>query len=162
VKHHCVTLHDLKAPMYLLLKLKICKLPNCCETYFALSAYAYLFTLPMHDMTTNRVYFSRTKSFGRKFMTLLHHNTLIKIKYFYQWQLVWLNYLTQMTTPLGNCDIDFFNFCHWKVQNFEILNLSKRSQNFAVIFWKYWKRNQKSTKYFKISRKPRVIPMKFH
>ncbi len=38
---------------------------------------------------------------------------------------------------LGNCDIDFFYFPHWKVWNFEISNLFKRSQNFAVIFWKY-------------------------
>ena len=59
-----------------------------------------------------------------------------------------------------NCDIDFFNFRHRKVRNFEILNLFERSWTFAVIFWKYWKWNQKSTKYFKISQKPRV-PLKF-
>jgi hypothetical protein len=62
---------------------------------------------------------------------------------------------------LGNCDIDFFNFCHWKMRSFEILNLFKRSQNFAVIFQKYLKQNRKSTKYFKISWMCRVIPMKF-
>ncbi len=63
---------------------------------------------------------------------------------------------------LGNCDIDFFNFRHWKVRNFKISNLFQRSQNFAVIFLKYLKQNWKSTKYFEISQKPRVIPLKFH
>ncbi len=63
-------------------------------------------------------------------------------------------YLTQalsmciLQSQLGNCDIDFFNFCHHKVQNFEILKIN---QNFAVIFWKYQK--QKRT---------RVTPWKFH
>ncbi len=51
---------------------------------------------------------------------------------------------------------------HQKVWNLEILNLSERNQNFGVIFWKYQKRNQKSTKFFKTSRKPRVLPLKFH
>ncbi len=63
---------------------------------------------------------------------------------------------------VGNCDIDFFNFCHWKVWNFEILSLLERNRNFAVIFQKYQKRNRKSTKYFKTSQKPRVISLKFH
>ncbi len=62
---------------------------------------------------------------------------------------------------LGNCDIDFFNFPHRKVWNFKILILFKRNWCFAVIFWKYWKRNQKCTKYFKTSQKSRVIPLKF-
>jgi hypothetical protein len=55
----------------------------------------------------------------------------------------------------------FFNFRHWKVQNFEILNLFNRNWNFAVIFRKYWEQNWKSTKYFAISWKPRVIRLKF-
>ncbi len=63
---------------------------------------------------------------------------------------------------LANCNIDFLNFRHRKVRNFEILNLFKRNWNFAVIFQKYWKQNQKSTKYFIISWKPRVIQLKFH
>ncbi len=67
-----------------------------------------------------------------------------------------------MNDQLGNCDIDFFNFRHQKVRNFEISNLFERSQNFAVIFCKYLKQNWKSTKYFEISQKPRVIPLKFH
>ncbi len=62
---------------------------------------------------------------------------------------------------LGNCDIDFFNFRQQKVHNFEISDLFKRNRNFAFIFWKYAKRNQKSTKYFKTSQKPRIIPLKF-
>ncbi len=56
---------------------------------------------------------------------------------------------------LGNCDIDFLNFRHRQIQNFKILNLYKQNQNSGVIFWKYWKQNQKSTKYFKTSQKPR-------
>ncbi len=62
---------------------------------------------------------------------------------------------------LGNCDIDFLNFCHCQVQNFKIFNLYKWNLNFGVIFQKYWKQNGKSTKYFKTSQKPRVIPLKF-
>ncbi len=56
----------------------------------------------------------------------------------------------------------FINFCHWKVRNFEILNQFVRNQNFAVIFRKYRKQNWKSSKYFKTSWKPKVIPLKFH
>jgi hypothetical protein len=67
-----------------------------------------------------------------------------------------------LAKKLGNCNIDFFNVRHQKVQKFEISNLFKRSWNFAVIFWKYLKRNWKSTKYFEILWKPRVIPLKFH
>jgi len=40
---------------------------------------------------------------------------------------------------LGNCDIDFFNFCRCKVQNFKILNLYKWNQNFRGIFWNFTK-----------------------
>jgi hypothetical protein len=58
--------------------------------------------------------------------------------------------------------LTFFIFRHRKVQNFEISKLFERSWNFAVIFGKYLRQNQKSTKYFKISPKPRVIPLKFH
>ncbi len=35
---------------------------------------------------------------------------------------------------LGNCDIDFYNFRHRKVQNFEISNQFKRHRKFTVIF----------------------------
>ena len=35
---------------------------------------------------------------------------------------------------IGNCDIDFYNFCHRKVWNFEISNQFERHQNFTVIF----------------------------
>jgi hypothetical protein len=41
--------------------------------------------------------------------------------------------------PLGNCDIDFFNFCHHLVWNFKILNQSEWDQNFTVNFWKHRK-----------------------
>jgi hypothetical protein len=54
--------------------------------------------------------------------------------------------LLKLDLDLGNCDIDFFNFRHSKVQNFQISNLFERNWNFAVIFWKYRKRNRKSTK----------------
>jgi hypothetical protein len=37
----------------------------------------------------------------------------------------------------GNCDIDFYNFCHRKVQNFEIQ--FERHQNVALIFRRYQK-----------------------
>ncbi len=63
---------------------------------------------------------------------------------------------------IGNCNSDFLSFRHCQVWNFEILNLFEQNQNFAVIFQKYHKRNQKSTKYFPTSWKPSVIPMKFH
>jgi hypothetical protein len=46
------------------------------------------------------------------------------------------------------CDIDFFNFRHCQVWNFKILNLFEQNQDFAVIFQKYQKWNQKSRKYF--------------
>ncbi len=62
---------------------------------------------------------------------------------------------------LDNCDIDFLKFRHCQVQNFKIFNLYKWNRNFGVIFRKYWKQNGKSTKYFKTSQKPRVIPLKF-
>jgi len=62
---------------------------------------------------------------------------------------------------VGNCNIDFLNFCHPQVQNFEISNLYKRNWNFGVIFRKYRKQNWKSTKYFATSWKPSVIPLKF-
>jgi hypothetical protein len=63
---------------------------------------------------------------------------------------------------VGNCNIDFLNFCHRQVRNFKISNLYKRKWNFGAIFWKYWKQNWKSTKYFTTSRKPSVIALKFH
>ncbi len=40
----------------------------------------------------------------------------------------------QRHSLLGTCDIDFYNFRHLKVQNFETLNQFKRHQNFTVIF----------------------------
>ena len=64
----------------------------------------------------------------------------------------WMN--LEEDIGLGNCDIDFLNFCHRQVWNFKILNLYKRNQNFGVIFW--------TTKYFATSWKPSVIPLKFH
>ncbi len=48
----------------------------------------------------------------------------------------------------GNCNVDFFNFCHCQVLNFKISNQSTRDWNFAVNFWKHQK--QKITKYNKI------------
>ncbi len=64
-------------------------------------------------------------------------------------------------TKIGNCDIDFLNFHHLQVRNFEISNLYERNWNFGVIFLKYQKRKWKSTKCFKASQKPSVIPLKF-
>ncbi len=53
---------------------------------------------------------------------------------------------------LGNCDIDFFNFCHHQVQNFLILNWSEQNQNFDVNFQNQQKQQQKLTKNIKIKR----------
>ncbi len=50
-------------------------------------------------------------------------------------------YSIKLSLLLGNCDIDFFNFRHYQVQNFEILNRSEKDQNFVVNFQK----NQKHT-----------------
>jgi hypothetical protein len=47
---------------------------------------------------------------------------------------------------LGNCDIDFFNFCHRQLQNFPIWNHSKWGPNFAVNFWNHHRQKQKLTK----------------
>ncbi len=57
---------------------------------------------------------------------------------------------------IGNCNIDFFNFCYRKVGNFENSNLIK-NQNFAIIFRKYQNRNRKSTKYFESLQKPEIL-----
>jgi hypothetical protein len=62
---------------------------------------------------------------------------------------------------VGTCDIDFFNFHHCQVQNFEILNLLEQNQNFAVNFWKYQQQNQKSTKYIVTEWKQRIISIQF-
>ncbi len=73
--------------------------------------------------------------------------------------------LQQNVLELGNCNIDFFNFCHCQVWNFKILNQSERNQNFAINFWKHRKRKQKLTKYIETERKQTIIPqnfMKFH
>ncbi len=69
--------------------------------------------------------------------------------------------VTHSKMPLGNCDIDFFNFCHCQVQNFDISNLFKQNRNFAVYFWKHRKRNWKSTKYIATEQKQCIIPIKF-
>ncbi len=66
----------------------------------------------------------------------------------------------EVLSKLGNCDFDFFNFCHCQVWNFEILNQSKRNQNFAINFWKYQKQKRKSTKYL-ASTKQSIIPINF-
>ena len=42
-----------------------------------------------------------------------------------------------MRSKVGNCDIDFLNFHHSQVLNFEISNLFQQHQIFAVNFWKY-------------------------
>ncbi len=66
-------------------------------------------------------------------------------------------------SPLvGKWDIEFFNFCHCQVQNFEISNMFKWNQNFAVIFRKYRKQNQKLTKYITTKQKQNIIPLTFH
>ncbi len=53
------------------------------------------------------------------------------------------------------------NFCYYQVWNFKISNLYEQNQNFGVIFWKYWKWKQKSTKNFETSQKPSVIPLNY-
>ncbi len=62
---------------------------------------------------------------------------------------------------IGNCDIDFVNFRNFQSWTFEILNLFDQNQNFAVNFWKYWKQNQKSTKYTATEWKNSIINIKF-
>jgi len=53
---------------------------------------------------------------------------------------------------LGNCDIDFFNFRHCKVENFKILNLYFfETEILEASFETSQKLNRKSTKYFKTS-----------
>jgi hypothetical protein len=65
-------------------------------------------------------------------------------------------------SAVGNCGIDFFNFCHQKVRIFEISNLFKRNQNFAVTFQSTESETEsQQRKCFEISQKPRVIPLKF-
>jgi len=63
---------------------------------------------------------------------------------------------------LGNCDIDFLNFCHCQVWNFEILNLFKWNWTYAVIFRKYQKQNRKPTMYIANEWKQNIKPLKFH
>ncbi len=72
------------------------------------------------------------------------------------------DYWPGVVFTIGNCYIDYFNFLHCKVWNIKILNLFEQNWNFAVIFQKYQKQNKKSTKYFATSRKPSIIPLKFH
>jgi len=71
-------------------------------------------------------------------------------------------YLCNFHFWIGNCDIDFYNFRHRKVRNFEISNQFERQQNFTVIFRRYWKQKRNSKKTFAISRNSIVIPLKFH
>ncbi len=60
------------------------------------------------------------------------------------------------------CGIDFFNFRHCQVQNFEISNQSEQHQNFAVNFQKHQKQKRKSTKNIATEQKQSIIPRKFH
>jgi hypothetical protein len=69
--------------------------------------------------------------------------------------------LVTLGDVMGNCDIDFLNFRHRQVRNFEVSNLYEQNLNFGVIFGNYQKRNRKSAKLFKTLRKPSVIPLKF-
>ncbi len=96
--------------------------------------------------------------FGSSLIRESGNNCSVEMKLFYQVKML-KNFL--FVFQLGNCDIHFFNFRHWKVQNFEILNLFERNQNFAAIFWKYRKLNWKSTKYLAISWTSSVKPLKF-
>jgi hypothetical protein len=50
------------------------------------------------------------------------------------------------TFSVGNCDINFFNFRHRQVWNFQILNWSERDQNFTVNVWNHWKQKWKLRK----------------
>ncbi len=55
------------------------------------------------------------------------------------------------------------NFLTFAIEKCETLNNEsvQNKWNFAVVFQKYQKRNQKSTKYFAISQKSSAIPLKF-
>ncbi len=74
---------------------------------------------------------------------------------------LWLKMVIRISYILGNCNVEFFNFCHCQVQNFEILNLLEWNQNFAVNFRKHWKRNGESTMYIATEHKQSIIPIKF-
>ncbi len=63
-------------------------------------------------------------------------------------------------SQLGNCDINFLNFCDCQVWNFKISNLYEWNWNFAIIFWKYRRQNWKSTKYITTESRQSIIPLK--
>jgi hypothetical protein len=58
--------------------------------------------------------------------------------------------------------LTFLTLAIEKCENLKLWICQKETKIFALIFQKYWKQNQKSTKYFEFSWKPRVIPVKFH
>ncbi len=60
---------------------------------------------------------------------------------------------------MGNCDIDFLNFCHCQVQNFKISKLWTKLK-FCSHLLKVPKVKPKVTKYFETSWKPSVILLK--
>ncbi len=72
-----------------------------------------------------------------------------------------LFFFKTLQVELGKCDIDFFNFRHCQVWNFQILNLSERDPNLMVNFWNHWKRKQKLTKYNKIEQNQSIIVWNF-
>jgi hypothetical protein len=57
--------------------------------------------------------------------------------------------------------MDFFNFDHCQVWNFEISNLFECYWNSVVTFQKYQKQNRKSTKHIAIEWKQSIITLKF-
>jgi hypothetical protein len=67
------------------------------------------------------------------------------------WQLLWW---------VGNCDIDFINFCHCQVEYFKISNLSKRLKFFGQLS-KELKLKPKLTKYIKTEWKQSNIQWNF-
>jgi hypothetical protein len=59
-------------------------------------------------------------------------------------------------TP-GNCDIDFFNFCHCQARTLKILNQSRKDQNVAVNFGNHQKQKGKLAKYNEIEQNQSII-----
>ncbi len=51
---------------------------------------------------------------------------------------------------VGNCNIDFFNFCHRQYRSFQILNQLKQDWNFIVKFQNHRKGKQELSKYNEI------------
>ncbi len=92
---------------------------------------------------------------------LIRHLLQLKKVVFLHWCLICVVILNQEREILSNCDIEFYNFRHLKVQKCKILNQSKWDQNFEVNFQNHQKRKQKLSKYNKIEQYQIIILWKF-